>query len=284
MVAGGDTDAGSEALQAHGAKMSQQLGWFSKIGQAISSYKAFRARYAREDGPGGNPFEHGGLDDATDWEWRRKLLLPHKEQSVILLCCPEDVQISKTCRHELHEMCAECWVPFYNTCESAICQNEPAMTPMTLCNDNYWGYTSELIYRYQVRWIEAAIVSPCWTTMLVFYAEGDFGHLINEEVGKTKYRTAVRGSCCSFHMPWEEILHELNSKIESHDLAELPRPQECLKYLWRAHLKVAGVDFKKQLKQIHVRPFVLVRLLHFLIDQGHEVSEDLVSQLGNADE
>ncbi len=72
--------------------------------------------------------------------------------------------------------------------------------------------------------------------------------------------------------------------VESHDLLELPRPQECWKYLWRAHLRVAGVDFKKQLKQIHLRHVVLVRLLHFLTDQGHEVSEDLVSQLGDADE
>ena len=39
--------------------------------------------------------------------------------------------------------------------------------PMGLCNDNFWGFTSDIIYKYRVRWIEAAIVSPCWTTMLV---------------------------------------------------------------------------------------------------------------------
>ncbi len=36
-------------------------------------------------------------------------------------------------------------------------------------------------------------------------------------------------------------------------------------------MKVSGVDFKKQLKQLHVRPFILLRLLYFLLDQGHEV-------------
>lgn len=66
------------------------------------------------------------------------------------------------------------------------------MNPMMLCNDNFWGYTTDLLYRYQVRWIESAIVSPCWTTMLVFYAEGDFGNLYNEELGKPKYRKIGR--------------------------------------------------------------------------------------------
>ena len=61
-----------------------------------------------------------------------------------------------------------------------------------------------MIYRYQVRWIETAIVSPIWTTMLVYYVEGDYGHLYGEEVGRQRFRTAVRGTCCSFHMPWED--------------------------------------------------------------------------------
>ena len=188
----------------------------------------------------------------------------------MLLCCPEDIRRDEKCKHSEHQLCGECWIPLCHKCEMACCKKPFRMNPMMLCNDNFWGYTTDLLYRYQVRWIESAIVSPCWTTMLVFYAEGDFGNLYNEELGKPKYRTAVRGSCCSFHMPWEEIMRELQEKTEAQDFLDVPRSQECLKYLWRAHLKVAGVDFKKQLKQVHVRPFVLVQLLCFLIDQGHE--------------
>ena len=44
---------------------------------------------------------------------------------------------------------------------------------MALCNDNFLSYTTE------VRWIEAAIVSPVWTSVLVYYVEGDLGHLMN---------------------------------------------------------------------------------------------------------
>ncbi len=51
-----------------------------------------------------------------------------------------------------------------------------------------------MFYRYQVRWIETAIVSPNWTTMLVFYVEGDSGHPYGEELGRQRFRTAVRGT------------------------------------------------------------------------------------------
>jgi hypothetical protein len=244
------------------------------------SVEGFKARYARDDAPGGNPFANDDVLSSDCWEWRRRLLLPSKDQHVDILCCPEDVERSKHCiAHEDFELCHGCRIPLCSCCEKHLFAKKASMPPMILCNDNFWGYTTDILYKYKVRWLEAAIVQPCWTTMLVFYAEGDFGHLMNEVMGKQAYRTAVRGSCCSFHMPWEDILHELQEKCESKSLLEVPRPQECLKYLWRAHLRVSGVDFKKQLKQLHVRPFVLLRLLYFLIDQGHEVRENATSDV-----
>eukprot|EP00973_Karenia_brevis_P062842 8737986-Karenia_brevis.AAC.1 len=63
---------------------------------------------------------------------------------------------------------------------------------------------------YKVRWIEAAIVCPYWTSMIIYYVEGDQGHLINEEMGKKKFRVAVRGSCVSYQMPWEDILEQMD--------------------------------------------------------------------------
>ena len=39
----------------------------------------------------------------------------------------------------------------------------------------------------------------------------------------------------------------------------------------RVHLTVSGLDYKKHVKQVHVRPFVLLALLFFLIDRNHEV-------------
>ena len=74
---------------------------------------------------------------------------------------------------------------------------------MSLCNDNVIGYTSEVIVKYKARWIEAAIVSPVWTSVLVYHVEGDGGHVMNEVMGQQQRRTVVRGGCMSFQMPWK---------------------------------------------------------------------------------
>ena len=94
---------------------------------------------------------------------------------------------------------------------------------------------------------------------------------MTEVTGSQKFRTVVRGSCCSYAMPWEEIVQDLQRNCSDRNVSDLPRAQEYLKYFLRVHLTVNGLDYKKHLKQVHVRPFVLLALLYFLIDQDHEV-------------
>ena len=50
----------------------------------------------------------------------------------------------------------------------------------------------------------------------------------------------------------------------------VPRDPECLKYMLRLHLNVAGVDFHQHLKQVHLRPAILVLLLQELFQRKHE--------------
>ena len=50
------------------------------------------------------------------------------------------------------------------------------------------------------------------------------------------------------------------------DVTEVPRPAEVMKYVLRVHMNVGGVDLKKTLKQLHVRPYVLLLLVDCLID------------------
>ena len=90
--------------------------------------------------------------------------------------------------------------------------------------------------------------------MLVFYVEGDQGHLMNEKLGSQTFRTKCRGTCTSFHMPWTDILEDLRKNCLDEELLEIPRPAECLKYLLRAHVNAGGLDLKKHLKQVHFRP------------------------------
>ena len=39
----------------------------------------------------------------------------------------------------------------------------------------------------------------------------------------------------------------------------------------RVHLRVGNIDFSKKLRDLKVRPFVVLQLLYFLIDRGHPV-------------
>ena len=77
---------------------------------------------------------------------------------------------------------------------------------------------------------------------------------MTEQVFQKKFRTAARGLPMSFHMPTQDILQVLRRKCADPDLTELPRPEECLKYLLRVHVRVAKQDLAKHLRQVHVRP------------------------------
>ena len=66
-------------------------------------------------------------------------------------------------------------------------------------------------------------------------------------------------------MPWDDIVRSLHQRVKS-----IPRDPECLKYMLRLHLKVAGQDFHQHLKQVHLRPGILVLLLQELFHRKHE--------------
>ena len=70
----------------------------------------------------------------------------------------------------------------------------------------------------------------------------------------------------------------------------IPRDPECLKYMLRLHLRVAGQDFHQHLKQVHLRPAVLVLLLQELFVRKHEAfigslaAESMLLDLNESDE
>ena len=92
-----------------------------------------------------------------------------------VLCCPEDVRSTSRCQHAADTLCPHCEIAICNSCYK-VCHDVTATAiPMSFGNDNFWGYTTEILYKYEVRWVEAAIVMPCWTTIIVYYVEGDRG-------------------------------------------------------------------------------------------------------------
>ena len=88
---------------------------------------------------------------------------------------------------------------------------------------------------------------------------------MNEVLKDQQYRTAVRGQAFTYIMPWEQIVKSLHQRVKS-----IPRDPECLKYMLRLHLKVAGMDFHNHLRQVHLRPAILVILLRELFSRKHE--------------
>ena len=178
------------------------------------------------------------------------------------------------------DVCRKCQVPLCTQCFLHVVGGYPGAVPESLANDNFWEDTAAFIYEYAVTWLEVAVASPCWNSLLVYYVEGDRGHLLNEPFAQQKWRTRLKGSACSFRMPWEDIVNDLRRNIHDGALKELPRSAETITYFLRVHLRLGRIDFAtkfkhmKASKQLRVRPFIVLRLLHWLIDRNHPIFRD----------
>ena len=137
--------------------------------------------------------------------------------------------------------------------------------PKALANDNWYGYVNRVVVDEQVRWIEMAVVLPFWNNMVVYYVEGDRGHLMGEQIGGQRHRWGVRGNCFSYHMPWEDILRSLGRCVEDTEL-QAPLSQDVLVHLVRLHMKVGEAEWAKHLRQVKLRAHVALRLAYVLID------------------
>ena len=150
--------------------------------------------------------------------------------------------------------------------------NDPGV-PRALANDNWYGYVNKVIVEWEVRWIEMAVVLPFWTTLIVYYLEGDRGHLMTEQLGAPRYRWGVRGNCFSYHMPWEDLTRCLGRCTDDDEL-ELPLSPDLLVHVVRLHMKVGTSDWCKHLKQVRLRAHVALRLAYTLIENKHPVYQN----------
>ena len=251
------------AFEKHSVSFERNLG-----------FREFVKRYAAGHEAGEGPFANAPELREDHWEWRRMLRGPGRAAPVPLLCCPEDVEKCTPPCCGPNEICQRCKVPVCRGCWLSLLMGQGI--PMALCNDNFWGYPTDLIVRYQVRWIELAVVLPTWTNMIVWHIEGDYGHTMREPIARKAFRTAVRGYCYSFIMPWEDIVRNLEEVMSDAELAAPPWGPEHLRYLFRLHLKVGDCDMEQHLKEMEIRPFVPVLLLKELIDRRHGAFADNV--------
>ena len=167
----------------------------------------------------------------TRWEWCRLLKSRGMSEPFEIWCCPEDVKCVE--KHRPEVIHTDCDVPISTDCFRYLQSGKDV--PMALANENMWGYVASIVTQYQVQWIEMAAVLPYGTCIIVCYVEGDRGHLMNEIHKENQHSTAVHGHALSFTMPWEDLVKSLRQRVKS-----IPRDPQCLKYMLRLHLKVAG--------------------------------------------
>ena len=152
-----------------------------------------------------------------------------------------------------------------------MCKQNACAVPEALANDNWFGYPTELLYTYKVRWIEAAAASPVWTSVINYYLEADRGNLIEEHLHRPEHRTAIRGNVSSFSIPWEEVLAALAPETRRNTSWEkLPHPPHVLQAIVKVIVK--GMLYNEAIEWVagaRIRPWVVSALLHHLIDMQH---------------
>jgi hypothetical protein len=249
----------------------EQGSFFEKISKESFlrnlSFTEFRERYAQQPPLQGVP----ELADGNP-EWRRTLVSEGPRQGAEMLCCPEDVRCCGEGRHADHEICSKCKAPVCASCRTIMLSQDKGIAcqvPMALANDNFHGYASRLISQLKVRWIEAAVACPCWTAQIIYYLEGERGSMIQEELLDARARYGVRGNIFSFHMPWEQIMTELENAVKDDGELLIPRPPNVLCHMVKLHLRQANSEVAKHISEMKIRTHVVLQLGNYLIEQQH---------------
>ena len=105
------------AIQMHKVEYSLWK-WAEKFPEAFNvnfNLALFKERYATDGQQDGNPFAHCTELDEGDLEWQREMFFRDPSiDPVRLLCCPEDVRRSPSCKHEQGQLCGDCEIPICN--------------------------------------------------------------------------------------------------------------------------------------------------------------------------
>ena len=107
------------------------------------------------------------------------------------------------------KLCDMCNVPICYRCRRGLTSYtagaDSSTIPMAIANDNYYGYALKLLVEKRITWLECAAASLVWTTIMVYYLEAPYGHLMLEEIEGARARTTARGNLFSFELPWEDV-------------------------------------------------------------------------------
>ena len=106
--------------------------------------------------------------------------------------------------------------------------------------------------------------------------EGDYGHLLEEELHRAEAAVAVRGTITSFEMPWPVITEQFLSNVGRDPVEYLPHPPEVLSRMVFLHLRVAHAkEIAEWLPCTRVRPAVVLLLLQHLVRAKHPLMDSV---------
>ena len=139
---------------------------------------------------------------------------------------------------------------------------------MSYTNDHFYGHVNKILVQRNVTWLECAAASICWSTILVYYMEDPYGHLMGERMGSAQGRTHVRGNL-SFNMPWHDIEqccaqamkaaeppHRDRLKDRMNNVA-LPHDEATLAHFVHVHIKGGSKDLATHLSGLTMRVAVV---------------------------
>ena len=273
-------------------------------------YELWRKRYVatchNENAPPGHPTPLsrvqpgsndccGGAYDRSEWVVR----LPHDLHSGVPpgnhtdlfgvtedICCSSDPSLhanelksAQRCR----TLCEQCMVPICNTCKHGLTtyvgntRYRKSTVPMSLSNDNFYAYAHKLLVEKKVTWLECAASSLVWTTIMVYYLEAPYGHLMLEPMEGAQARTQARGNLFSFSLPWEDIEQRcIDANINWKKAVEasrksmaLPHDESVLAALVHVHVIGGNEEVMKSLEGATMRTDVVLSLIGELRESGY---------------
>ena len=185
---------------------------------------------------------HKDLGETSNF---KRLLIHQSFKQQHIICCPTDIKCAED--HNRFEIRDCCLLPLCYRCFN-ISRNpseDQCKIPRALANDNFYGFPSDTVVRYRVRWIELAAASPILNCIVCYYVEGDRGHCMDEKVFQRKDPMNVRGNAYSFAMPWDAIAEKLSQVVEGKvNWDELPQNEDLLSRTVLFNLRIGNVAFR----------------------------------------
>ena len=206
-----------------------------------------------------------GMQDGS-WEWFRNVRRRGGVHRV--LCCPEDVRRSATCRHADHFVCSECAIPICDDCYRMAADKQKI--PRALANDNFIGYVHRYIIENRVTWLEATIACPVFSGLVTYYIEGDAterGHMMADPLAKPQRAWAVRGNIFSFLLPWEKVMAQLSKCFLTGDFRDWPLDQSTVCELVRVRIVRAMKDPKTHYRELRVRSQIVKGMANLYMER-----------------